>query len=408
MGQFDVEEHLTRAGRLAEENRGRCTSFLRELMALPSPPGGERLACERVVREMENLGYDEIRIDEMGNVLGRMGSGSRCIAYDAHVDTVGISRPECWDFDPFLGKIEDEVLFGRGASDQKGGLATVVYGAFLAARLGLPEDFSLWVTATVNGEDCVGSSWKHIIETGELDPEAVVIAMPSDLGICRGQRGRMELMVSTEGVSSHGSHPEKGHNAITAMAPVVLAISRLHEELPGKRHPMLGPGSMAVTGIHSESPALTAIPDGCTIHVDRRLTIGEGIDEAVEQIRLLEEVKKSNARVEISSFRIRSWKGLEKEGRKVFSAWETTEDSDVFRAAARTARSVLGRPPTHQSSAFSSNACTISGIHRIPAIGFGPASEEFSHSASDQIPLAQLVPAMAFFAGLPGVYATTS
>lgn len=399
-------EHNSRsreALRRASESMDACVAFLRELIALPSPSRAERLACERVVREMEELGYEEIRIDDMGNVIGRLGSGPRCIALDAHIDTVGISRPSSWPFDPFRGLERDGILYGRGASDQKGGLAAIVYGAAIAAEMGLPEGLQILVTASVSGEDCVGLAWQHLIEVEGLQPECVLIAMPSNLALCRGQRGRLELDILTEGVSSHGAEPDRGRNAINAMAPIVLAVSRLHGTLKTE-DPMLGRGSIAVTNIASESPSLTAIPDGCRIHVDRRLTIGESVEEAIEQLESLEEMRAESARIEISSYHDKSWRGLEKSVRKIFPPWETQENSLVFQVGAATAELVLEKSPLIHRSAFSSNACSIAGQFGIPAIGFGPASEKNSHSTKDQILLAQLVPAMAFYALFPAMY----
>jgi putative selenium metabolism hydrolase len=399
----ELEPHLFR---LASEAVPDCIDFLRDLVTLPSPTRGERLACERVVREMETLGYRDVHIDEMGNVLGRFGNGPRTLAFDAHIDTVGITNPTHWKYDPFRGIVSGGTLFGRGASDQKGGLAAVVHGVALAARIGLPDDFTVWVTATVNGEDCVGLAWQYLIRETELVPEIVVVAMPSHLGVCRGQRGRMELEISTAGVSTHGSQPDRGSNAISSMAPIVMALGRLHGELDIE-HTMLGRGSIAVTGISSRSPSFTAIPDECTIHVDRRLTIGETADAAVSQLRDLPEVRAAGAEVAVLDYDLPSWRGLAYPTQKIFPAWETPESSAAFTAAMETARHVLGRDPRLHRSAFSSNGCATAGMHDIPTIGFGPADEIHSHTVNDQIPLAQLEPAMAFYGLFPEIYLQT-
>ena len=193
------------------------------------------------MREMETLGYRDVHLDEMGNVLGRFGSGPRVLAFDAHVDTVGISNPTRWKYDPFRGVVSGGILYGRGASDQKGGLAAVVHGVALAARIGLPDDFSVWVTATVNGEDCVGLSWQYLVNESDLRPEAVVVSMPSHLGVCNGQRGRMEIKVVAHGESTHGSQPDRGTNAIYLMSPIVQELAELHRNLPTD-HATLGRG----------------------------------------------------------------------------------------------------------------------------------------------------------------------
>jgi putative selenium metabolism hydrolase len=389
--------------RLAGESNSACIDFLRDLVTLPSPSRGERLACERVVREMEQLGYDDVQVDGMGNVLGRFGSGPRVVAIDAHVDTVGISNPAHWRHDPFRGVVSGGILYGRGASDQKGGLAAAVHGAALAAKLALPADAALWVVASVNGEECVGQAWQYILDQSDLHPELVVIAMPSHLGVCRGQRGRVELEITVPGIATHGSQPDRGTNAIYGMCPIVAAIARLHGSLE-PCHPLLGKGSLAVTAIHSRSPSLTAVPDECTVHIDRRLTIGETPEHALAEINGLPEIESSDAEVRLLQYDEPSWRGLSYPTSKVFPAWETPEQSPAVRAATAAAQRVLGRPPRAHRSALSSHGCVTAGRYGIPTVGFGPADEVHSHTVNDQIPLAQLEPAMAFYAIFPQVY----
>ncbi len=395
-----------RIAALVEAAEGRlepCTAFLRDLVAIPSPSRGERLACERVARELETLGYDEVRIDAMGNVLGRIGDGPRVVAFDSHIDTVGITDARSWRFDPFAAVVDDGVLYGRGASDQKAGLAAMVYALPLLAEAGLPEELTLWVTATVMGEECVGLAWRHLIEAEGLRPEVVVIGMASHLGVCRGQRGRLELEIATRGLSTHGAHPDRGVNAIYRMAPVIRAVERHHRHLVTE-HPFLGRGSVAVTAVRSESPSLTAIPDRCVINLDRRLTVGETPADALAQLRALPEVREAEAEIRVLRYEEPSWRGITLPVEKVFPAWETPAGSPAVAAALAAAREVLGRDPRLHRSAFSSNGCTTAGVYRIPTIGFGPGDEVHSHSNLDQVPLAQLPPAMAFYAAFPLLY----
>lgn len=389
--------------RLAGEAAPRCVEFLHDLVTVPSPSRSERLACELALREMETLGFRDVHLDEMGNVLGRIGSGRRVIAIDAHIDTVGISNPSNWRHDPFRGFVVDGTLFGRGASDQKGGLAAAVHGAAVADRIGVANDVTVWVAATVNGEDCVGLAWQYILNETEIEPEVVVIAMPSHLGICYGQRGRMEVQIVTPGVSTHGSQPDRGINAISVMLPVVEGLQRLHRELEVE-HETLGRGSLAVTGISSRSPSLTAIPDECSIHVDRRLTIGENPEEALQEIREVAVRAASDAEVRLLHYDLPSWRGFTYPTDKVFPAWETPSSTTAVRSAAVTAERVLGRTPRTHRSAFSSHGCVTAGVFGIPTVGFGPADELHSHTVNDQIPLAQLEPAISFYAMYPEVY----
>jgi putative selenium metabolism hydrolase len=389
--------------RLADEMAPSCVEFLHNLVTVPSPSRSERLACELVLREMETLGFRDVHLDEMGNVLGRIGSGPRVLALDAHIDTVGISNPMHWRHDPFRGIVVDGTLFGRGASDQKGGLAAAVHGAAIADRVGLSNELSVWVAATVNGEDCVGLAWQYLVNETEINPEAVVIAMPSHLGVCFGQRGRMELEIVTAGVSTHGSQPERGTNAISVMMPVIEGLNRLHHDL-AVEHETLGRGSLAITGISSRSPSMTAIPDECTIHIDRRLTIGEDPDDALRQIQDVAEQAAPGSDVRTLHYDLPSWRGFTYPTDKVFPAWETPPSSTAVRSALAAAEQVLGRTPRIHRSAFSSHGCVTAGVFDIPTVGFGPADELHSHTVNDQIPLAQLGPAMSFYAMYPEIY----
>lgn len=201
----------------AEKYRERMVVFLREMLAIPSESRKERQVILRIKAEMEKVGFDEIRIDAMGNILGRIGNGKRVIAMDAHVDTVGVGDAGAWRWDPFLGKLEKGIIFGRGAGDQEGGMASMVYAARIIQDLELEEDYSLWLTGTVQEEDCDGLCWQYLLKNNIIVPEVVVITEPTNLNIYRGHRGRMEIGVTARGISCHGSAPERGQNAVYMM-----------------------------------------------------------------------------------------------------------------------------------------------------------------------------------------------
>jgi len=230
--------------------------FLRDLIAIKSVSSQEGDVIRRIEQEMLASGYDEVRIDGMGNILGRIGHGPRVIAFDAHVDTVDVGNPANWTVDPFKGDERDGIVYGRGACDMKGALASIVYGGRLIKELGLAADCTVWVVGSVQEEDCDGLCWQYIINEGGLRPEAVVISEPTNLAVYRGHRGRMEIEVRTSGVSCHGSAPERGVNAVYKMAPIVADIERLNERLGGE--PFLGKGTVTIAEIRSTSPSLCA------------------------------------------------------------------------------------------------------------------------------------------------------
>jgi acetylornithine deacetylase/succinyl-diaminopimelate desuccinylase-like protein len=163
---------------------------------------------------MGKVGFDKVEIDPMGNVLGYIGHGKHVIAMDAHIDTVGIGDRNLWNYDPYKGFEDDEIIIGRGSTDQEGGMVSMVYAGKIIKDIGLEDDYTLIVTGTVQEEDFDGLCWQYIVNESNIKPEFVVITEPTSLNIYRGHRGRMEIKVTTHGVSCHGSAPERGDNAI--------------------------------------------------------------------------------------------------------------------------------------------------------------------------------------------------
>ncbi|HOW38421.1 MAG TPA: YgeY family selenium metabolism-linked hydrolase, partial [Bacillota bacterium] len=280
----------------ARKNLPAMTKFLRDMIRIPSESCGEKEVILRIQAEMQAVGFDSVRIDKMGNILGTIGHGSHLIAMDAHIDTVGIGDRANWNFDPYEGYEDENRIGGRGGSDQEGGMAAMVYAGKVIKDLGLEDDYTLLVTGTVQEEDCDGLCWQHLVEKEGIRPEFVVITEPTSCRIYRGHRGRMEIKVSVSGVSCHGSAPERGDNAIYKMAPILMELQELHPKL--KNDPFLGKGSLTVSEIFSTSPSRCAVADGCWISIDRRLTAGETWEDAIRQIRELPSVIKAKAKVE--------------------------------------------------------------------------------------------------------------
>jgi len=233
--------------RLAGARTPDMVRFLRDMIAIPSESAGEKAVVERVAEEMQRLHFDEVRIDGLGNALGRVGSGRAVVAIDGHLDTVGVGDPSTWRRDPYRGELENGIVYGRGASDQEAGVAAAVHGAAIAKEAGLLQDVQLWVTGTVMEEDCDGLCWQYILNERILRPDVVVITEPTNLGVYRGHRGRMEIEVRTQGLSCHASAPERGVNAINRMAPIVEDIERLNLELASAADPFLGKGSVTIS-----------------------------------------------------------------------------------------------------------------------------------------------------------------
>ncbi|MCP4622788.1 MAG: YgeY family selenium metabolism-linked hydrolase [bacterium] len=387
---------------LAESYKPEMTRFLRDMIKLPSESCQEKAVVLRIKEEMEKVGFDRAEIDPMGNILGYIGSGKTVIAMDAHIDTVGVGNKENWEFDPYDGFEDDELIGGRGASDQEGGMASMVYAGKIIKDLGLEGDYTLVVVGTVQEEDCDGLCWQYIIKESELKPEFVVSTEPTDGGIYRGQRGRMEIKVEVKGISSHGSAPERGDNAIFKMGHILGELEALHDRL--KDDDFLGKGSLTVSEIFYTSPSRCAVADGCTISIDRRLTAGEDKELALGQIRDLPAVKAAKAEVSMYTYEKPSHTRLVYPTDCYFPTWTIDEDHVVTQSAAETYKSLFNKDPHVDKWTFSTNGVSITGIFGIPCVGFGPGKEAEAHAPNEKTWKADLVRCAAFYAALPLTY----
>jgi len=376
--------------------------FLRDLIAIPSTSCNEEKVVERIVEEMSALGYDEVIVDPMGNVMGRMGSGAKVIAFDGHIDTVDVGEPGNWHVDPFEGSEDDTYIYGRGASDQEGGFVAAVYAGKVIKDLGLDKDYTLWVVGSVQEEDCDGLCWQYILDEGIIKPELVVLTEPTALRIHRGHRGRMEIKVTVKGVSAHGSAPERGDNAIYKMASILQELEALNHRLT--EDAFLGAGTLTVSEIFFSSPSRCAVADGCSVSVDRRLTWGETAALAIEEISNLTSVVESKASVEMYRYKRASYKGLEKEVPCYFPTWVIDENHIACKGMVQAYTHLFEQSPVVDKWTFSTNGVAIMGIHDIPCIGFGPGREEEAHAPNEKIEKCQLLDAIKVYVLMPTMY----
>jgi len=420
---------------------GAMTRFLRDLIRLPGESCEERAKVKRAENEMNSLGFDKVEIDKMGNLLGYIGSGDTLIAFDGHIDTVGVGNRNNWDFDPYAGYENNTEIGGRGASDQAGGIVSAVYGAKIMKDLGLlDEKYTILITATVQEEDCDGLCWQYIIEEKGVRPEFVVLTEPTDGGIYRGQRGRMEIRVDVKGISCHGSAPERGDNAIYKMSDILQNIRSLNEndatescEIKGlvkmldeKYNPhwnearFLGRGTITASEIFYTSPSRCAVADSCSVSLDRRMTAGETWQSCLDEIRSLPAVSKYSSDVEVSMYRYDrpSYTGCVYPIESYFPTWIQPEDHPATQALVEAYKGLysgerigtddtvemrLARPLIDKWT-FSTNGVAIMGRHGIPCVGFGPGAEAQAHAPNEKTWKQDLVVCAAVYAAIPAFY----
>ncbi|MGI6432297.1 MAG: YgeY family selenium metabolism-linked hydrolase [Sphaerochaetaceae bacterium] len=394
---------------LAQKYRMYTAENLAKMVQVKSYSSKEEEVAHLIVKLCEEAGFDEVRIDGLGSVIGRVGFGAKHLAFDAHIDTVEVGNLQNWNFDPFSGEIKDGLVYGRGSSDQKGGAAAMITAARILKDLDYKGEYSVWFTFTVMEEDCDGMCWKYLIEEEQFKPDIVVSTEPTSCQLYRGHRGRMEIKVVLRGVSAHGSAPKRGISAAYKAAKAALAIEQLNDDLPSDADGFLGKGTITVSQMDVHGPSQCAVADYAMLYLDRRLTWGEDAQLAINQVK--EYISKATGdpvdqiSVEMPMYEKVGWTQKEYYQELYFPTWKLDEDHYVVQAGIEAYKRLYARRPVVDKWTFSTNLVATTGRHKIPAIGFGPGDEVQAHAPNEINRVDDLEICSAFYAMLVYVLA---
>ena len=376
--------------------------FMLEICEIPSMDSKIGPVGERVQAEMKKLGFDEVRFDKMGNTIGRIGDGKRVLVYDSHIDTVGVGDPTEWKWDPFKGKIEDGVLYARGACDEKGSTPGMIYGLAMARDLGLLDGWTAYYFGNME-EWADGIAPNTFVEVDpKVKPDFVIIGEPTKMLIYRGHKGRLEMIVKSKGRSAHAASNHLGDNAIYKLLPIIAGIRDLEPQLGD--HPFLGHGKITVSDMLVQTPSINAVPDAAVIFIDRRMTFGETKEQVRAQVEaLIPKEYKDTVKLEELFYNEPSYTGFVFPVDKYFPAWALEENHPLV-LAGQEARKRIGLPEAASGKwNFSTNGIYWAGKAGIPSIGFGPGDEETAHTVNDSVSLEDMVKATEFYAILPSL-----
>ncbi len=395
-----LAEAAERVRRRAQSLRQNQIDFLADLIRIKSYTGQEGPAVKRTLAEMKACGFDNIRSDNAGSALASVGAGKFHLLYDAHLDENEITDEKIWPHPPLQPTIQNGKLYGLGASDCKGGVASIVYGARIAAELKLTGNCVITINGATLEEDAEGFAMRHLIEQDGLPrPDAVLLAEATDLSLRRGHRGRCEVKVRVEGKAAHASTPELGQNAILKMRPVLDALDAMTPSLP--TDPVLGQGTQVVTMIESPHTP-NSVPAWCQATIDRRLTPGETPQSVAAEIAAA--VSRFGAAVEVPVQPVKSWTGLDLSGPAFFPGWLLPEDHPLLQVGKLTCAALWGEVPRVDVWKFSTNGTYSAGVADIPTLGFGPMEEQYVHTPQDQVDLQKLLKGAMFYALFPLAY----
>lgn len=380
--------------------------FMRDICAIPSMNGQIKDVGERIQAEMRKLGFDEVRFDQMGNTIGRIGNGPKVIIFDSHIDTVGVGDPDEWEWNPFTGKVENGILYARGACDEKNSTPGMVYGLALARDLGLLEGYTAYYFGNME-EQCDGIAPNAFVEVDpKIKPDFVVIGEPTRMQVYRGHKGRVELCIVAKGRSAHAASHYLGDNAVYKMAGIINAIRDLDRRMRFGlgHHPIQGYASIAVTDAHTRTASINAVPDQFTIYIDRRMTLSETREEVIQQVGgLIPDYLREEILVEELFYDTPSYTGFVFPVSKFYPPWLLEDTHPLTQAAQQTVEMLWNEKRELGTWDFSTNGTYWAGKAGIPSIGFGPGDEKYAHTILEQVPLDNVVKSTEFYALLPGM-----
>jgi len=360
--------------------------FCQRLIQTPSPTGAEGDLAALVRGEMASLGYDDVRVDAAGNVVGWMGGGGgRSVMLNTHLDHVDAGDPARWPVPPFSGQIRDGAVWGRGAMDIKGPLACQVYAPAVLRAAGVTPPGDVVVTAVVM-EEIGGVGAQFLAES--LRPDMAVVGEATACRVARGHRGRVQMEVRFTGRGAHASVPEIGRNPHYAAARFLLAL----EAMPMAASPALGAASVAPTLYRTDQTSPNVIPEQVTLTLDWRTVPEEGAEQVLARVSALavaEAPAGVTVEARIPQARWRTYTGLDRMLPSAHSAFELAEAHTLVQAARAALEAVYDADVPVYLWRFATDGSHFMAAG-IPTVGFGPGDERLAHTTEERIGLDEL------------------
>lgn len=381
-----------------DANKEEVVDFLKEFISHESVTYQEGDAVRFYAGKLKEFGFDEVRVDKVGNALGRVGSGKTVILFDAHIDTVAPGDPKAWGMDPLKAEIKDGCVYGRGAVDDKACLTGFAFAGRAIKELGLSGDFTLWVSGSISEEDVEGSCVKAMLEENpDIKPDYILVGEASENRLIRGHKGRALIRITVPGKAAHASAAHMGDNALIKALPMIESIDKFNDF---KEDSFLGKGTIEVTCVTCNTPSLNTIPGEVTVVCDRRISCGETADDLLREMQQ-HLAKAPGSKAEIDTEKVSTYTGYDITCVDYFPSWVMPEDHKIVRSGIEAYRAVYGSEPVVGKWDFCTNATSLCGRTGIPALGFGPGDESLCHSEQDRVPIQELVDAVKFYTAFP-------
>lgn len=396
----DIKELVSKINTYIEKDKESIVQFLKEFIAIESVTYHEGEAIKFLADKMKEFSFDEVRIDKVGNVIGRVGHGKTVLIYDAHIDTVQPGEISEWGFNPLEAKVENGIIHGRGAVDDKGCLTGITYAGKAIKALGLEADFTLWISGSISEEDVEGSCVEAMMkESPDIKPDFVLVAEASESRLVRGHKGRALLKITVPGKCAHASTAWRGENALIKALPIIDSIDKFNDFAEDE---FLGKGTIEVTNVDCKTPSLNTIPGEVTIICDRRISCGESIEDLLHEVKPFID-KVAGAVVQVDTEIVTTYSGYKLTCVDYFPSWVIPEEHKIVTSGIDAFKAVFNKNPIVGKWDFCTNATHLCGRTGIPSLGFGPGDGSLCHSNEDKISIKELVDAIKFYTIFPFV-----
>jgi putative selenium metabolism hydrolase len=376
-----------------ENRKQEIVSFVQELIRTPSVSGEEGDVAMVIADKMRSVGFDVVKIDRLNDVIGTLkgqgGSGAKSLLFNGHIDHVPVGDM----LDPYSGKLMDgslfgsegEVIYGRGASDMKGAVASMVMAGAILKELDIEIRGDLKVVGVAE-EERGGAGTKATIQESHVLGDVVIIGEATNMNIMLGHRGAAGTTIIVKGKSCHASAPERGINAFYKAMKLVDAIrSDLFTKLPDD--PVYGKTTVAVTRIKVKPDVGNVIPEECELYMDCRNN--PSFTASIFK-RELEKII-SGLKAEDSDFDALVLPRTLINERSEFNGFYTDQNRfPIVENVKNAVRDVLGKDPEYKTWRFATDGRIYARLG-LPVIGFGPGEEKFAHTFEDHVRVKDII-----------------
>ena len=358
-----------------------CVDFTQRLIQTPSMPHEESTLAALIATEMRALDFDEVWLDEIGNVNGRIHGKNRelpTLVLNSHTDHVDPGDISLWPVPPYSGTIVNGRIIGRGACDIKGPLAVQVHSMAALLRGG-ERPLRDVVFSGVVQEEIGGAGADYWVKNLDYEVALVVLGEPSENKIALGHRGVLQMWVKFDGRSVHASVPQNGRNPNYALADFLQKLAAAQEQLSS--HPLLGQTTVAPTIIEVDTKSGNVTPAWARVLLDFR-TASESSNSLNAFVRnLVDEWSISIAD---------GWTNapFSDSDETIYGFYTPPESNVVQRAQAAIGRGV-GYEPALSRYQFATDGRLFTPFG-IPVLGYSPAEEEQAHIAGESISIERM------------------